>query len=135
MKKENVELQGKLNKLKMDYENANEQIKVKDEKIQQMSKEIQNLVSFRVCSGLWSGSIVHCILHQFVIYRIRKFLNLTKTCKTFPSCKKKLNCCWMDWTKSLKPFSMMLTLKISNFSNRFLMFIFRQWLLPQRGTH
>lgn len=52
MKKENVELQGKLNKLKMDYENANEQIKVKDEKIQQMSKEIQNLVSFRVCSGL-----------------------------------------------------------------------------------
>lgn len=46
MKRENVELLGKLNKLKLDYENANEQIKIKDEKIQQMSKEIQNLVTF-----------------------------------------------------------------------------------------
>lgn len=48
MKKENVELHGKLNKLKLDYENAHEQIKVKDEKIQHMSKEIHNLVSFRI---------------------------------------------------------------------------------------
>lgn len=46
MKKENYELQSKLNKLKVDHDNALEQIKLKDNKIQQLSKEIKSLVSF-----------------------------------------------------------------------------------------
>lgn len=46
MKKENFELQSRLNKLKLDYENALEQIKQKDSKIQQITKEVQTLVSF-----------------------------------------------------------------------------------------
>lgn len=45
MKKENFELQSRLNKLKLDYENALEQIKQKDCKIQQITKEVQTLVS------------------------------------------------------------------------------------------
>lgn len=45
IKKENFELQSRINKLKMDYDNAIEQVKQKDDKIQQLSKEIQLLVS------------------------------------------------------------------------------------------
>lgn len=48
MKKENHELQSRLNKLKTDYDNALEQIKQKDDKIQQISKEVQVLVSFLI---------------------------------------------------------------------------------------
>lgn len=45
MKKENYELQSRINKLKIDYDNAMEQVKQKDDKIQQLSKEIQLLAS------------------------------------------------------------------------------------------
>lgn len=45
MKKETFELQSKLNKLKLDYDNALNEIKLKEDKIQHLSKEVQTLVS------------------------------------------------------------------------------------------
>lgn len=88
MKKENFELQSRINKLKIDYDNAIEQVKQKDDKIQQLSKEIQLLVSIRSLDAVYMSPWT-TVTNFF--RRTKKYQKRTKAFKKSPNYKTKSN--------------------------------------------